>query len=121
MRRHWRKSATAMAATALVVTAASTAFATTEPPGTEPAGTEAAGGAASGYDESATCGTDTNTSNVAKLEAPDPQTFVLTLCAPGPGDPGEGRVLVARRSRRASTSRTARASSTSRSAPARTA
>ena len=57
MRRHWRKSATAMAATALVVTAASTAFATTEPPGTEPAGTEAAGGG-TGYDESATCGTD---------------------------------------------------------------
>jgi peptide/nickel transport system substrate-binding protein len=83
MRRHWRKSATVMAATALVVTAASTAFATTEPPGTEPAGTEAAAGG-TGYDESATCGTADNTSNVAKLEAPDPQTFVLTLCAPDP-------------------------------------
>lgn len=81
MRRHWRKTATAVAGLAIVATAIGTsAFATTEPP----PGTEAAGGAASGYDESATCGTAGNTSNVAKLEAPDPQTFVLTLCAPDP-------------------------------------
>ena len=95
MRRHWRKSAIAMAATALVISAVTaTASATTVPPdtepaGTEPAGTETAGGAASGYDESATCGTDENQSNVASLEAPDPQTFVLTLCSPDPAIPAK--------------------------------
>ncbi len=81
MRRHWRKNAT-MTACAVVVAAAvgSTAFATS-PPGTEPAGS-AAGGAAAGYDESAQCGTDGYTGNLAKLEAPDPYTVVMTLCSP---------------------------------------
>ncbi len=32
---------------------------------------------------------ETNTSNVAKLEAPDAQTFVLTLCNPDPAIPAK--------------------------------
>ncbi len=74
--------------------AAGTAPAGTEPAGTAPAGTEPAGSAPAGdalvsYDESATCGTETNTSNVAKLEAPDARTFVLTLCNPDPAIPAK--------------------------------
>jgi peptide/nickel transport system substrate-binding protein len=65
---------------------ASTAPAGTEPAGTAPAGTEPAGSAPAGdivgYDESATCGTETNTSNIAKIEAPDPLTVVFTMCNP---------------------------------------
>jgi peptide/nickel transport system substrate-binding protein len=78
----------------------------TEPAGTEPASTEPAGTAAPGttgapagsapagemllsYDESASCGTETNTSNIAKLEAPDPLTFVLTLCNSDPAIPAK--------------------------------
>jgi peptide/nickel transport system substrate-binding protein len=65
---------------------AGTAPAGTEPAGTAPAGTEPAGSAPAGdvvgYDESATCGTETNTSNIAKIEAPDPLTVVFTLCNP---------------------------------------
>lgn len=81
MTRHWRKTAIAVAGAAVVATAVGAgAGASTTPPGSD----AAAGGAASGYDESATCGTDANQSNVSKLEAPDPQTFVLTLCSPDP-------------------------------------
>jgi peptide/nickel transport system substrate-binding protein len=56
-----------------------------------PSGTDAGaeGMAAAGYDESASCGTDTNASNVAKLEAPDAHTFVLTLCDPDPAIPAK--------------------------------
>jgi ABC-type transport system substrate-binding protein len=61
---------------------AGTAPAGTEPAGTEPAGTAPAGEAFLSYDESASCGTETNTSNIAKLEAPDPSTVVFTLCNP---------------------------------------
>jgi peptide/nickel transport system substrate-binding protein len=89
--------------------AASTVPAGTEPAGTEPAGTEPAGTQPAGtapagtapagsapageallsYDESASCGTETNASNVAKLEAPDPLTFVLTLCNPDAAIPAK--------------------------------
>lgn len=111
MKRHWRKSAIAMAATALVVTAVTATASATTPPtsepastepagtaavGTEPAGTEAAGTAASGggdliaYDESASCGDVTvNASNIAKIEATDAQTVVFTLCAPDPAIPAK--------------------------------
>ena len=66
----------------------------TEPAGTEPAGTAPASSAPAGeallsYDESASCGTATNTSNVAKLEAVDAATFVLTLCNPDPAIPAK--------------------------------
>ena len=71
----------------------------TEPAGTEPAGTEPAGSAPAGdlisYDESATCGTDTNTSNVAKLEATDAHDVRADAVRARPGDPGQGCVLVA--------------------------
>ncbi len=97
MRRHWRKSAIAMAATALVISAVTaTASATTVPPDTEPAGTEAAGTEAAGggdlisYDESASCGDPTaNASNIAKIEATDASTVVFTLCAPDPAIPAK--------------------------------
>jgi peptide/nickel transport system substrate-binding protein len=97
MRRHWRKTTIALAGVALIASAVgSSASATTVPPGSEPAGTEPAGtepagtepaasapaGGIAGYDERATCGTDTNTSNIAAIEAPDEQTVVMTLCAP---------------------------------------
>ena len=74
-------------------TPAGTEPAGTEPAGTEPAGTAPAGSAPAGdlisYDESATCGTEANTSNVAKLEATDASTFVLTLCASDPAIPAK--------------------------------
>src|SRR6266508_159053 len=104
MRRHWRKTAIAVAGIALVASAVgSTVSATTSPPSTEPAGTApatsapagtaAAGSAAAGgmisYDESDTCGTEQNTSNVAKLGATDQYTFVLTLCASDPAIPAK--------------------------------
>jgi len=97
MRRHWRKSAIAMAATALVISAVTaTASATTVPPDTEPAGTEPAGTEAAGggdlisYDESASCGDPTvNASNIAKIEATDASTVVFTLCAPDPAIPAK--------------------------------
>ena len=47
------------------------------------------------YDESATCGTETNTSNIAKLEAADASTFVLTLCKPDPAIPAKVAVRLA--------------------------
>ena len=61
----------------------------TAPAGTEPAGSAPTGEALLSYDESASCGTETNTSNVAKLEAVDAQTFVLTLCNPDPAIPAK--------------------------------
>ena len=68
---------------------AGTAAAGTAPAGTEPAGSAPTGEALLSYDESASCGTETNTSNVAKLEAVDAQTFVLTLCNPDPAIPAK--------------------------------
>jgi ABC-type transport system substrate-binding protein len=77
MTRHWRKTAIAVAGAAVVATAVGAGAGATTPPGS---------GAASGdllvYDFSDTCGTETNASNIAKLEATDAQTFVLTLCNP---------------------------------------
>lgn len=35
-----------------------------------------------GYDERGSCGTDSNTSNIAAIEAPDPMTVQFTLCSP---------------------------------------
>lgn len=71
-----------LAGAALVVTAiGGTALASTAP--TEPAGSDAAAaGDLLSYDFSDTCGTETNASNIAKLEATDASTFVLTLCNP---------------------------------------
>ncbi|WP_162942170.1 ABC transporter substrate-binding protein [Desertimonas flava] len=70
-----------LAGAALVATAiGGTALASTAP--TEPAGSEAAAGDLLSYDFSDTCGTETNASNIAKLEATDASTFVLTLCNP---------------------------------------
>lgn len=75
-----------LAAAALVATAiggtALASTAPTEPAGSEAAGSEAASGDLLSYDFSDTCGTETNASNIAKLEATDANTFVLTLCNP---------------------------------------
>ena len=77
MTRHWRKTALAVAGAAVVATAVGASAGATTPPGSD-----AAGGAATGYDESAKCGTDEYSGNLAKLEAPDPYTVVMTLCNP---------------------------------------
>jgi peptide/nickel transport system substrate-binding protein len=72
MRRHWRKTALAVAgATAVAIVTGTSATATTEPPA-----------AGAGYDERDTCGTDANESNIAAIEAPDDLTVVITLCEP---------------------------------------
>ena len=46
------------------------------------------------YDESALCGTEGYTGNLAKLEAVDELTVKFTLCAPGRGVAQQGGVLV---------------------------
>ena len=85
----------APAGTAPAGTEPATAPADTAPDGTEPAGTAPGSSAPAAdmflsYDESATCGDETaNTSNIAKLEAPDELTFVLTLCEPDPAIPAK--------------------------------
>ena len=62
-------------------------------PGTEPAGSAPAGGAAGRIDarlrRSAACGTETNASNLAKLEAVGTLPFVMTLCAADPAVPAK--------------------------------
>jgi peptide/nickel transport system substrate-binding protein len=85
MRRQWRKTTIAVAGIVLVATAVgSSASATTPPDDTEPAGTDAAAGdMLASYDESESCGEGgVNDSNIAKLEAPDEQTVVFTMCTP---------------------------------------
>ena len=76
MTRHWRKTAIAIAGTALVASAVGSAASASTPP------YSGAGGAITGYDESAKCNTPEYTGNLAKLEAPDPYTVVMTLCNP---------------------------------------
>ena len=76
MTRHWRKTAIAIAGTALVASAVGSAASASTPPDS------GAGGAITGYDESAKCNTPEYTGNLAKLEAPDPYTVVMTLCNP---------------------------------------
>lgn len=110
MTRHWRKTTIVLAGAALVAPAvASSAYATTppddtaptesgpagsaptesEPAGSAPAGSAPAGDMLAGYDESASCGTETNASNIAKIEAPDELTVVFTMCNPDPAVPSK--------------------------------
>ena len=76
MTRHWRKTAITIAGTALVASAVGSAASASTPP------SSGAGGAITGYDESAKCNTPEYTGNLARLEAPDPYTVVMTLCNP---------------------------------------
>lgn len=69
-----------LAAAGLVATAIGGTAIASAPPSDPATGSDAPAGEMTGYDESDSCGTDTNTSNIAAIQSPDPMTVQFTLC-----------------------------------------